>query len=123
MGRKPQRRPVHYVTFSYRDGAVVSCHPTRKPTKKRLKSTGERIDEDLVCQEFLYGCDNFTEWPTENRVRTADLLANRLNMRRSLRELVLPELAALKASLVELDERLDRIETVLADLHRTSAAE
>jgi len=42
------------------------------------------------------------------------LLANRLNTRRALRELILPELKALQESIDSLREQLDRIEKLMA---------
>ena len=123
MRRKPRRRPVHYVTTNYPDGAVVACHPDRKPSDRKLKQDGLKIDEDRVFWECTYGSGDFAKWEIDFRIRVSDLLANRMNMRRTVRELVLPELSALKASLVEVDERLERIEAVLVDLQRTSATE
>jgi len=48
MPRRAPRRPVHYVTFAYRDGAVVSCAPIRRPSRRKIKENGLRIDYDLV---------------------------------------------------------------------------
>lgn len=115
MARKLRRRPVHYVTFAYRDGAVVSCRPDRKPSARRVKADSLRIDDDLVFQEYLYGCDEFRQWELDLRVRTSDLLANRINMRRTVRELVLPELAAIQTMLTDLATRLERFENAMAN--------
>jgi len=114
MPRKPRRRPVHYTTFALRDGAVTSCFPTRKPSAKRLKEDGIRIDSDLVCKEYLYGASEPQTWEIEQRVRTADLLANRMNMRRTVRELVSPELAEIRKALSAIQGRLARIEQMVA---------
>jgi hypothetical protein len=43
----------------------------------------------------------------------SDLLANRINTRRAVRELVLPVLANIEASLSSLHERMERIEQAL----------
>jgi hypothetical protein len=114
MRRKVQRRPVHYVTANYRDGAVVTCHPDRKPSDRKLKQDGLRVDEDLVFKEFPYGSGEFGQWERDFRIRVSDLLANRMNMRRTVRELVLPELASLQATIADLGERLGRIEAALS---------
>jgi hypothetical protein len=115
MPRKPRRRPVHYITFAFRDGAVVGCLPTRKPSAKRLKEDGIRVDPDLVCREYLYGASNLQTWELEQRVRTGDLLTNRMNMRRTVRELVLPGLAEIREALLAIHGRLERIEQMVAD--------
>jgi hypothetical protein len=47
------------------------------------------------------------------RVRVSNLLANRMNMRRTVRELVLPELANIQATLADLADRLGRIEAAI----------
>ncbi len=113
MRRKPRRRPVHYAALAYRDGAVFACYPTRKPSERRLKEDGKTVDVDLVCSETQYGCNEFGGWELEQRVRTSDLLTNRMNMRRTVRDLVLPKLADLKATLTDITKRLDRIERAL----------
>ncbi|RIK76946.1 MAG: hypothetical protein DCC67_13270 [Planctomycetota bacterium] len=114
MRRKVRRRPVHYVTTNYHDGAVVACHPDRKPSDRKLKEDGLRIDDDLVFREFTYGSGEFAQWEVDFRIRVSDLLANRMNMRRTVRELVLPELANIQAALADLGDRLARIESALA---------
>lgn len=115
MRRKPRRRPVHYCATGYRDGAVVACFPERKPSDRRIKEYGLRIDDDLVSREIFYGCDNFAEWELDFRVRVSDLLANRLNMRRTTRDLILPELASIHAALAKIVDRLDRLEATLSE--------
>jgi hypothetical protein len=115
MRRKVRRRPVHYLNFAYRDGAVVSSTPIRKPSKRKMKEDGLRVDDDLVCQEYLYGCDQFMDWEMDFRVRVSNLLANRMNMRRTVRELVMPELASIQATLADVVGRLSQIEAALAN--------
>jgi hypothetical protein len=108
--KKPRRQPVHYIAFAFRDGAIVAGVPTRKYSKRRIKEEGVWIDQDLVMREGQYDVKTFERATDEQRVRMVDLLANRLNMRRTVRELVLPELANIEVSLADLHERLDRIE-------------
>jgi hypothetical protein len=115
--RKKAHRPVHYVTTSYRDGAVVACFPDRRPSKRKLKQDGLRIDDDLVFRERTYGSAEFARWDVEFRVRVSDLLANRMNMRRTVRELVLPRLVALQTTLGDLAKRLECIEVALGEGH------
>lgn len=111
MRRKKKRTAVHYVTFGFRDGAATACLPERKPSAKHLKESGERADPDFVFREHLYGPSDLRGWELPQRVRTCDILANRLNVRRAIRELVLPELQAIRSLLVELNERVGRIES------------
>ncbi len=80
-----------------------------------LKEDGRSVDDDFVCFEIQYGCGEFGAWDIEHRVRTADLLANRMNMRRTVRELVLPVLADLKTTLAGITQRLDRMERALGE--------
>jgi hypothetical protein len=113
-------RPVYYVATSYRDGAAVACHPQRKPSDRKLKQDGDRVDPDLVFREYHYGSDEFSRWELDFRVRCSDLLANRLNMRRAAREIVLPKLDELDSKLQALHKQLQRIESLLAASQKTS---
>ena len=110
MARKPRRRPVHYTTFAYADGAVTLCTPTRKPLPKQIKQEGLHIDNDFVCKEYQSTTGEFGGRPVEQRVRFADLLANRLNMRRAIRDIVMPALEDIQSSIERLHKRLDEIE-------------
>lgn len=114
MARKPRKLPVHYIAMTFRDGAAVGCMPTRKPSEKKIKTDGLRIDPDLVCQEMHYAPGQYASWEQDFRVRCADLLTNRLNMRRTTRELVLPVLAEIQTTLIALNKRLEQIERALA---------
>ena len=82
MQRRKPRWPVHYVATAYRDGAVVACYPDRKPSDRKLKEDGLRIDEDLVFWEIFMEAAN-SHAGTDFRVRVSDLLANRMSMRDS----------------------------------------
>lgn len=113
MRRKKKKRDVHYVALAYRDGAVIACYPERKPSDKKMKEDGLRIDPDLVFRERHYRCDEFRAGELEQRVRTCDLLSNRINTRRALREIVLPRLDELETKLDAMQEQLDRMEKLL----------
>ena len=115
MKRRKPRRPVHYVVTAYRDGAVVGCHPERKPSARKLKEDQLKIDDELVFWELSYGADEFAAWELDQRVRTADLLSNRMNMRRTVREVLMPQLASIQATLVDVAKRIARIKAALAD--------
>lgn len=113
MARKPRRRPIHYTTFAYADGAVTSCTPERKPLPKRIKQDGLHIDDDFVCKEYLSAPDDFGRAPDELRVRFSDILANRMNMRRAIRDIVIPVLSDIQSSIEKLNQRLDNVERSL----------
>lgn len=113
MARKPRHRPVHYTTFAFLDGAVTSCTPGRKPLPKRIKEDGLHIDADFVCMEYQSAPGEFGRWPDEQRVRFSDLLANRMNMRRAIRDIVMPVLADIQSSIEKLNKRLSEIERTL----------
>lgn len=110
MAKKKRRSTVHYVTFCYRDGATVACLAERKPSERVLKDRGERVDSDFVFRENAVELDESYEWTPDYRGRASDILSNRINMRRAIRELVLPELSLIQESLAKIDQRLDKIE-------------
>jgi hypothetical protein len=114
MPRKTRKRAIHYVTFIFADGAAVACTPTRRPSKKRIRDEGIHIDADHVVREYKYSSKEFDLASDRQRIRMADLLSNRLNGRRTIRELVLPVLANIETALGSLSERLERIERTLA---------
>jgi hypothetical protein len=120
MPRRTSRRDVHYVTFIFADGAAVTCTPTRKPSKKKIKNERIHIDADHVVREFRYSPKEFDHASDEVRVRMSDLLANRLNMRRTVRELVLPPLTSIQSSLHALEARIGRIEQARSKSHGSS---
>ena len=110
MSRKPARRKVHYFTSGFSDGAVISAGPDRKPSAKALKERGLRVDSDGVFCETRYGPSEWHLWDDQQRVKVVTVLANRLNTRRAIRELVLPELASIQKTLANIQRRLDKID-------------
>lgn len=110
MSRKKRRSQVHYLTFGYRDGATTNCLAKRKPRDKELKDMGDHVDADFVYREYHHGFNEIYEWGEAQRSRASDTLANRINTRRAIRELVLPELEAIQKSLASLHDRLDQLE-------------
>jgi hypothetical protein len=105
---------VYSWTYGFHDGAVVGVFPDRKPTEKKLKDDGLKIDEDGVFRESFYDPTYWHKWEPEKRTKLGEVLANRMNTRRALRELVLPELNAMQESIDSLREQLDRVEKLLA---------
>jgi hypothetical protein len=112
MGRKnkPRRRDVYSIAFVFPDGSAFSCGPNRKPSSKRLKDDAAFVDEDFVFKEYKYGPDEWAAWPDDQRRELGQTMAIRLNTRRSIRELVLPELKIIQDSLQLITTRLDSIE-------------
>lgn len=111
--RRPKRRPVHYVTFVLHDGTVVSARPDRKPTPKTLRAEGLRIDEDGIYREWMEGAREFSDLPLETRIRLQSVIANRLNTRRVVREMIVPHLTKLQADMDAIRGQLDSIRRLL----------
>lgn len=109
MPKKKRGRPVHYTTFTYVDGAAWTCTPTRKPKQEKVAS-----DADYVVNELLSSAKDFHDESDAIRARISDILATRINSRRAIREIAMPSLARIEASLLALHERLERIEQALA---------
>ncbi|QDT05333.1 hypothetical protein K227x_37330 [Rubripirellula lacrimiformis] len=115
MGRKPRRRMVHWVTFGFNDGSVIACAPERKLSSKRIKEERIYVCPDGVQREYMHKPNELCTWSLEQRIRSCDILSNRLNTRRAIRELVLPEIAALADTLQRIEKRLDAIERYIGD--------
>jgi hypothetical protein len=101
---------VYSYTFGFQDGSVIACGPERKPIARRIKEEGIHIDEDGVFREAHYSPTSWHAWKDEQRHEAVTILANRLNMRRAIRELVLTELKELKAVLLDVQKRLGHLE-------------
>ena len=108
--KKTRRRMVYSNAFCMHDGSVFACGPERKPTANRIKQEGIFIDDDGVFKEALYDPTSWKSWSDDQREKLVTILANRLNTRRAIRELILPELAAIQATLADIQKRLDRTE-------------
>ncbi len=112
MGRKkkPRRRDVYFNALVFPDGSAFSCGPERKPSAKQMKEDGLFVDEDFVFKEIKYGSTEWHAWPDQHRRELGQIMAIRLNSRRAIRELVLPELMIIQESLSAIAARLDAIE-------------
>jgi hypothetical protein len=107
--RRQRRRPLHYSAISLFDGTVLAAYPVRKPAPKVIKRDNLKIDQEGVCREFMQGGQEIIRSPEEARFRFMDVMANRLNMRRAVRELVQPELVAIREELATVRSLLERI--------------
>lgn len=108
-----RQRAIHYNVFVLPDGTVLSAFPVRKPSPVVLKRDRLRIDSDGVTREYSIPGKELSDVHNENRTRLQDVVATRLNTRRALRELVLPELKAMQNDIRSLRTQLDRIEELL----------
>jgi hypothetical protein len=108
--RRPRRRPMTYRVSTLHDGTILAACPERKPARRIMKRDHCRIDADGVLSDISRNGKELRDWHYEGRFRFQDIIANRLNARRAIRELVLPELAALRAALTALRSDLARLE-------------
>ena len=108
--RKPRRRMVHSVTFGFHDGAVIACGPSTKPSNRRIKEEGIYVCPDGVFSEHYYSPTYWHTFKLEERREITATLANRLNTRRAIRELVMPQLEAIQQALDSISKRLEQIE-------------
>lgn len=113
--KRRRRRDVYSIAFVFPDGSAFCCSPERKPSEKHMKERGEYADEDFVFREYKYGPHDWTEWPKDHIRELGQTMAIRLNTRRAIRELVLPEFKAVLDSLAEIHNRLDHLETMIKD--------
>ncbi|MEQ1829435.1 MAG: hypothetical protein ABL921_25955 [Pirellula sp.] len=105
-------RPIHFVSFSLPGRVSYFASPEHKPyTKKGKKHPMLQDDPDLVNIEFETKLADYQAYPAETIQRAGPVLANRINTRRAIRELILPELAMIQSTLADIQKRLDRIET------------
>ncbi len=108
--KKPRRRDVYSIAFVFPDGSAFSCGPERKPSAKRMKVDNMFVDDDLVFKEHMYGTTDWHAWPDQHRRELGQIMAIRLNTRRAIRELVLPELKVIQDSLHAIEVKLDAID-------------
>jgi hypothetical protein len=90
----------------------------RKPSPHVLKRDRLRIDEDNICKEFGTSGSDLRDVNYDGRTRFQDIVANRLNVNRAIREIVLPRLDAVELQFANIRTQLDRIERVLNSLAR-----
>lgn len=108
-----QRRFLYYSTFCLRDGTIITALPVRKPLPKTIKREKLKIDKDGVCREWAFSEREFSHLPLEKRVHLQDVISNRLNTRRAIREMLLPQFAKLQEDLNEIRRQLDQIQQTI----------
>ena len=93
--RSPRKRALHYSAISLHDGTILAAYPMRKPAPRIMRRDGMRTDADGVTRTFPGAGHELSDVRNESRMRFQDIIANRLNTRRALRELVVAPLAEL----------------------------
>ncbi len=94
---------------------VIAVHPVRKPTPKMIKQNKLKIDEDGVCRGFMDAGKDLSDVKNENRFRFHNIMANRLNTRRAIREMVFPHLLKLEKDIDYIRNQLDQIQQLLVE--------
>ena len=107
--RRQRRKQMHYNATSLHDGTVLAAYPIRKPMPKVIKRDNLKIDEEGVSGEWLGPGKELSNVQHENRFRFQNIIASRLNTRRAIREIILPELAAICQEIAAMRTQLDRI--------------
>jgi hypothetical protein len=105
---------MHYYASSLFDGTITSAYPIRKPLPKIIKQDHIKIDEDGVCDEGWYDSGKgYSDVNIENRFRFQNIMANRLNTRRAIREIVMPELKKIHSEINIIHKQLDQIQSMI----------
>ena len=112
--RHPKRRPIHYSAICLYDGTVIAAYPVRKPTPKIIKRDKLKIDEDGICRGWMESGKVLSDSKNENRFRFHDIISNRLNTRRTIREMVLPQISKLQEDMDGLRTQLGEIQQLLS---------
>jgi hypothetical protein len=112
---------MHYTVHTLHDGTVLAAYPVRKPSPQLIKRDRLRIDEDGVAIVFSGPGRELSHSTNESRTRFQNIIAENLNTRRALRELILPplhdlrtEVSALRAEVAALREEVAK---AYADRH------
>ncbi len=85
------------------------------PNGPRAEADSHRLDEDNVCQDFMGSYVKSFRFDDPCRLRFFDIMANRLNMRRAVRELALPQMDAVRAEVAELRNQVHELVTLLRE--------
>jgi hypothetical protein len=105
---------MHYTSLGLHDGTVLSAWPIRKPPRRVFKRECSPIDPEGVVKEHTRTGEEISSVDNTERWRPQTVIAINLNVRRALRELVLPRLAETLGKVESLKGQLDRIEALLS---------
>lgn len=101
--RRPVRHPSYYFVQALKDGTICFVCEARKPYTRR-GTERKFIDEDGCFGSWECDASYPGKEPDANRIILMTAIANKLNTKKALREMV--------------DKRLDRIEQQLAAITR-----
>lgn len=113
--RRQKRRSMYYSAHSLTNGTVLAAFPVRKPIPRTIKQEKLRIDEYVVCREWLWAGKELSDVSNENRIRFHDIIATNLNMRRAIREMTCSYLFKLQKDIDDMRTKL----TIFSDCSRT----
>lgn len=111
--RRQKRKPVYYGASSMNDGTVMSAYPIRKIPDRIMQRDGQVLDEDGLCREFMGSYVKSFDMTDPGRLRFFDIFANRLNTRRAIREIAIPEINSLRDEVGDLREQVQQLVELL----------
>lgn len=114
--RRPRRRLKHYTVISLSDGTILAAYPSRKPNPRIMKRDGMTVDADGVVSEVVYPGSDLSDPSNEKRTRFQDVITNRLNARRAVRELAVEPIDALRRDISGLREEVRCLAAALEHL-------
>jgi hypothetical protein len=79
-----------------------------------MKRNKLRIAEDGVCRGWMESGKVLSDFKNENRFRFHDIISNRLNTRRTIREMVFPKLIKLQEDIDDIRNQISKIQQLLA---------
>jgi len=86
---------------------VLTAVPKRKPYAETVK------DEDSICHGVVTSGKQYSDPTYEDRFRFLDIIVNRLNTRRAIREIVSPQIAKLQKDVDKVLKELEEIKELL----------
>jgi hypothetical protein len=101
-----RKKPVYYTAFGLKDGTVFAAMPVRKPHKAKP-------DPEGVCTFIPYNEVVPADLPDWHRTAFFAAVSTDINVRRIVRERVVPRLDALEKEVAEARKQLARIEQKL----------
>jgi len=116
--RRQKQKPMHYFTICLYDGTVIGCHPARKPTPKKIKQDNISLDEDGAFSTWLDSGKDLSDVHNQNRFRFHDIISNRLNTRRAIREIVMPEIIKIQVEIDAIHKQLYQIQSMISGIGR-----
>ena len=114
--RRPRLRKLHYSARTLHDGTILAAFPMRKPSPHVIRRDHLRIDDDGVAKVFSGAGQELSDIENETRMRFQDIIANRLNTRRAIRDLLLPPIIGLQTEVAELRGEIAELKALLLEV-------